>query len=103
MGPTSLANAPFGIDVGDRKACRLELGDLIGTRVDHPDVHAHLGLLPIGRQRAACRGVDRRAHDRALLQGVAVRLVVDLHVLEVVAERLEDALPVEPVLEAGLA
>ena len=97
-----LGERALRIDVHDRKAGSLELGDLIRARIDYSEVHADLGLFPVWRQRLAGGSVGRRADDSSLLHRVGVGLEVDLHVLEVITKRLEDALPVEPVLEAGL-
>src|SRR5262245_16176054 len=49
----------FRIDLNDGEPRRLDLYNLVRTRIDDPDVNAALGVLPVGWQRATSCGVDR--------------------------------------------
>src|SRR3546814_16076040 len=60
-------------------------------------VRAPLGLGPVGGEGTSGRRVGCGADDRSGLHRAGVRVEVDIDVIELVAEDIEDALPVRPV------
>ena len=87
--------------VGRRIRARGQLLALLGGRVDDPDVDPELGFLPEVGQRRTGRRVGAGAHDGASPQGVSQERRVDLHVVELVAQGVEDPLQVAPVHVTG--